>query len=174
MKYISYNNEMKALNSKEYMEYINSMGAMGSVNHAVHAEPKWNTGNTNAKGDVEHKKQTSSNKSQMPQISAHKVSKGNEKPVIEEKGEQTMLKSDTTKHVDCMSGINKVNMVIMGPAYFYMHAEPITEYNFRQAQIVGTRKAIKEAALLGLLIGMGFDHEQAYMIVDKWKGSEPL
>lgn len=66
-------------------------------------------------------------------------------------------------------GMDKKTLAMMGLAYFCMHAEPIAEYACMQVQREGTKCAIKEAALLGLLIGMGYSHEDAHMVVDSWK-----
>jgi len=169
MKHISYSNEVKPINSKEYMEYMNTKGFKGYVSHAVHAEPKWNTEHTEIKASVGVKEQIGATKPSMTKNNAY--NENNKKCEVEGQIEQTQPKEGATTHMDCMSGINNVNMVIMGPAYFYMHAKPITEYCFRQAQIVGVRDGIKEAILIGLLVGMGFDHQQAYMIADKWKSN---
>lgn len=89
-------------------------------------------------------------------------------PVPKEKEVSAEFKG-AVKHLDCMPGLNMVAMAMISPTYFWMHAEPITEYSCVQAKTVGTRNAMMEAALLGLLVGMGCDHEQAHMIMDRWK-----
>lgn len=169
MKYAPYKNEMKPIDSKEYIQYMKDIESKGYVSQIVHAEPKWHTEQTQTKGNVESKEKFGSTKPDKPQFSEYKNSTEYKQPESDWQTDKVDYSGKSYTHRDSMSGINKVNMVMMGPTYFYMHAEPITEYSFRQIQIVGIREAIKEATLLGLLVGMGFDHEQAYVIVDKWK-----
>lgn len=68
-----------------------------------------------------------------------------------------------------MPGMDHMMMAMMSMAYFRMHSDPITEYACMQVKKVGVKCAIMEAALLGLLIGMGYSHEKAHMVLDTWK-----
>ena len=68
-----------------------------------------------------------------------------------------------------MPGMNKMMMTKMNMACFKMHSDPIIEYACMQVKKVGVKCAIMEAALLGLLIGMGHSHEEAHMVLDNWK-----
>lgn len=68
-----------------------------------------------------------------------------------------------------MPGMNRMMLAMMSLEYFQMHACPITEHACMQVKKEGVECAIEEAALLGLLIGMGYNHEKAHMVVDNWK-----
>jgi hypothetical protein len=70
---------------------------------------------------------------------------------------------------DCLPGLNMMDLTMASPAYFYMHAKSLVEYGCTQSVTLGIRNAMLEAVLLGILVGMGFAHDQAYTIIEKWR-----
>jgi len=68
-----------------------------------------------------------------------------------------------------LPGLNLVSLAILNHPYFCIHAKHITEHSMLQISKMGTHEAFMEASLLGLLIGIGYTHEQAHMIIDSWQ-----
>lgn len=134
--------------SNAYVGHVGHISYAGSKGKGVHAGNTWNEEQTMQSESADHE-----------EIKKSKESQGFAKT------------KEIMQPIDCMPGVNKVAIAMMSSAYFRMHAEPITEYSCVESKSIGTRNAIMKATLLGLLVGMGFNHEQAHLILDRWEKS---
>lgn len=63
-------------------------------------------------------------------------------------------------------------MPMINPQYYLMRVRPLVRYGLREAQYTGVRHAMTEVALIAYLMGMGYDYNVAYRLVESWEIDE--
>lgn len=61
---------------------------------------------------------------------------------------------------------------IMGPEYYLRQVCPLVRYGLFEARRTGVRHAMTEVALVSYLMGMGYDCQTAYRMVESWEVDE--
>ncbi|PRX27708.1 hypothetical protein BX659_11534 [Orenia metallireducens] len=60
----------------------------------------------------------------------------------------------------------------VAPADIVRELDPLVDYALEEGRKTGLRHAIMEVMLVSYLMGMGFDYDTAYMIVESWEVNE--
>ncbi|WZL74289.1 hypothetical protein QBE52_06005 [Clostridiaceae bacterium 35-E11] len=61
---------------------------------------------------------------------------------------------------------------MMDAKYYVMQVNPVVRYGLKEAKATGVQHAMTEVALISYLMGMGYDYQRAYALVESWEIDE--